>query len=153
MPLQHPFSPGAATTNRQLHREGEQRPKSFLFSLRTITSFTATTCRDPEQNWWGAERKILPSSAKKRAEIFLHGHLHAFVCVQNPQPCCGFGSYGDVGHGRDSLPLIYDSKCHHGGRTCIRSGWQIQCVYIYTPTCIDIQLGTDTPFVSYTCIK
>lgn len=125
-----PFGLDAAVTSRQVCRVGEI--ESFLFTWGLHPVFTAIICRNPERKWWGAEQEMLPSSATQRAEIFVPGHLSAFVCALIPQPPSGLSSYGDTDHGREPLPprYIYNCKCHPGGHTCIWKGWQIPRVYI-----------------------
>lgn len=82
-----PFSLNAATTSQAGPQRGRAEKEVLsLYWVRGLQPiFTAIWCRDPEPRWWGAGRAISPPHAKKRADIFFHGHQPAFVCVPNPQ--------------------------------------------------------------------
>lgn len=97
------LSLGTATTSRQVHREGEQRQKSFLFSPRTITSFHCQSYAmiqsesGEEQN-----RKFYHQMREKGLQYsFMDTCVHLYVSwIHSPA-----GSYGDTDHSRESLPL------------------------------------------------
>lgn len=109
-----------AVLGTTLERERErERPFSSPegYTQFSLPSYAAILSKSGGEQ----SRKCYHQIFQQRAEIFVPGHLSAFVCVLNPQSPSGLSSYGDTDHGREPLPPWYICicKCHPGGHTCI----------------------------------